>query len=140
MNNDYILVETIEGVLVRVKHKSIDAIEATDNGSMIILSCGKTYSVKENPLYIIEMINLAENTVTIDDKVVPETIELDDETKTYIDSMTDHDLLKYIHLLCYDWDFRDSRDDLGKLLNEIDSYLLYHLKKGPHTKKDEVIE
>ena len=64
----------------------------------------------------------------------PHKIDLNDEMKTYLGSMTAEERLDYIRSLTFDWDGFGTADNLGHLLNEVYTYAAYPTKETLCTK------
>lgn len=57
--------------------------------------------------------------------IEPKRIDLDDETKAWLDKMDAVDALRNIADICIDWDGYRTADGLGGLINEIWAYARY---------------
>lgn len=64
-----------------------------------------------------------------EDAVGPKAIELEQETRDWLDAMSPAEALGNIADICIDWDGYRTRDGLGSLINEIWAYARYCAKK-----------
>lgn len=78
-----------------------------------------------------EALNMAINALKTQGLVTiePKQIELQDETKAWLDEMDAVDALGNIANICIDWDGYRTADDLGGLINEIWAYAKYCCNK-----------